>query len=100
MMVQTTTERDIAQALAGELLRTRVDSVEPVRRGRNSRVFRVTAGAERYALKRYPDPDDGRDRLGTEVETLRLMAVCGVANVPRVVAADPARHCALLTWLD
>jgi hypothetical protein len=100
-MSGTQTERDAATEIARELLGASVDSAEPVRRGRNSRVFRVTSGSDCYALKRYPAPDeDARDRLGTEVDALRLMRLCGVENVPRVVAADPARHCALLTWLD
>jgi hypothetical protein len=100
-MVEAAAERDAALAIARELLGAAVDAVEPVRRGRNSRVFRVTAGATHYALKRYPAPsEDARDRLGTETEALRLMSACGVADVPRVIAADPARRCALLTWLD
>src|SRR5262249_40696777 len=56
---------------------------------------------ETFALKLYAPPDsDGRDRLAAEVDALALMRACGIANVAGVVATDPARHGALLTWLD
>jgi hypothetical protein len=94
-------DRGAAIALAGDLLGAPIDAIEPVRRGRNSRVFRVAAGGRLYALKRYPaSGTDTHDRLGSEVDALRLMQRLGVANVARIVAADPARHAALLTWLD
>ena len=96
-----TAERDAAMALARDLLGGAIDAVAPIRHGRNSRVFRVTAGRGIYALKRYPAPgEDLRDRLGTEVEALRLMERCGVGRVARVIAADPARRAVLLSWLD
>ena len=92
---------DDVVALAGSLLGAPIETAEQITRGRNSRVFRIAAGREVYALKRYPAPGtDARDRVGTEAEALRLMERCGVDNVPRVVAADATRHCALLSWLD
>src|SRR6185369_11997117 len=82
-------------------LGARVDAIEPVRGGRNSRVYRVEAGGRRFALKRYPSrADDPRERLETEVEALGFMAACGLSNVPRVVAVDRERNFALLSWLD
>jgi hypothetical protein len=69
--------------------------VAPVPTGRNSRIFHVRAREGEYALKQYPD--DPRDRLGTEVGALRLMA--GLA-VPRVKAVDRRRGCVLLGWID
>jgi hypothetical protein len=92
---------DSAGALARSLLGAPIDALEQVTRGRNSRVFRVAAGREVFALKLFPPPaGDGRDRRAAEVEALRLMQACGIADVARVIAADPAHHCALLTWLD
>jgi len=91
----------LARDLARDLLGRAVDAVAPVRGGRNAQVFRVAAGRDVLALKQYPPPgDDGRDRLATEVEALRLMQSCGIGNVARVVAADPARRGALLTWIE
>src|SRR5262249_28753350 len=63
--------------------------------------FRLAAGGSVFALKLFPPPEaDGRDRLATEVEALRLMQQHGIAGVARVVAVDPAQHSALLSWLD
>jgi hypothetical protein len=92
---------DPAVAAAGELLGACADKVEPVAGGRNSRVYRVEIGGRLFALKRYPSlADDPRDRLGTEVEALALMAARELANVPRVIAVDRKRNFALLSWLD
>ena len=50
--------------VAKDLLGARADSIEPVRGGRNSRVYRVEIGGQRFALKRYPSrAEDPRDRL-------------------------------------
>jgi aminoglycoside phosphotransferase (APT) family kinase protein len=90
-----------AAAVARDLLGAAVDAIEPVTRGRNSRVYRIAAGADRYALKQYPTSrEDARDRLGTEIDALRLMQQLGVPGVPRVIAADTTRRFALLTWIE
>jgi hypothetical protein len=95
------TAQDAALALARDLIGRPVDAATPVRGGRNAQVFRVAAGRDVFALKRYPVPDaGGRDRLATEVEALRLMQDCGVGHVARVVAADAARRGVLLTWIE
>ena len=96
------TDAGTASALeaAGSLLATVVDDLEQVGGGRNSRVFRVRCRRGNFALKQYPSmEDDPRDRLRTEVETLRLMERRGFADVPRVVAADQARGFAAFTWI-
>ena len=95
-----TDARDAALALARDLVGGPVAAIEPMRGGRNSRVFRVAAGGDTFALKLFPPPADGRDRLATEVAALRLMQGAGITTVARVIAADPARHGALLSWLD
>jgi Ser/Thr protein kinase RdoA (MazF antagonist) len=100
LRAETTAAHDAALALARDLVGRPIDGLTPLRGGRNARVFRVAAGPEVFALKLFPPPIDGRDRLATEVEALRLMQERGIADVARVVAADPARHGALLTWLD
>jgi len=95
------TAADSAAQVAEALLGARADAIEPVRGGRNSRVYRVEAGGRRFALKRYPSrADDQRDRLATEVEALNLLAARGLSNIPRVVAVDRERNFALLSWLD
>jgi|HubBroStandDraft_6_1064221.scaffolds.fasta_scaffold207535_2 hypothetical protein len=103
MIVTPAEETDdrAALALARDLVGGPVDAIEPLRGGRNARVFCVAAGGERFALKLFPPPAaDGRDRLATEVAALRLMQGAGITTVARVIATDPARHGALLSWLD
>ena len=90
----------LARDVAGSLLATVVDDLEQVGGGRNSRVFRVRCQRGSFALKQYPSlEDDPRHRLQTEVEALRLMERQDFADVPRVVAADPARGFAAFTWI-
>jgi len=95
-----TSPQDDAMALAHDLVGAPIDAIAPLRGGRNARVFRVAAGPGVFALKLFPPPVAGRDRLATEIEALRLMQERGIDDVARVVATDPARHGALLTWLD
>jgi hypothetical protein len=71
--------------------------------GRNNRVFRLDRdGAPPLALKLYHhDARDTRDRLGAEWAFLRhAWDVCGVRNVPRPLAAEPAAHAALYAFVD
>ena len=92
---------DPVVAVAHELLGARADLIEPVRGGRNSRVYRVEIGGRRFALKRYPSrAEDPRDRLACEAEALRLMAAHGLSSVPRLIAVTRERNFALLSWLD
>jgi hypothetical protein len=91
----------LAEDVARTLLGTRIDGLEQVGGGRNSRVFHVRSARGQYALKQYPSPqEDPRDRLGTEIDTLAVMAQQGFDCVPRVVAADRQRGFAVLSWID
>jgi fructosamine-3-kinase len=88
-------------AAAGALLGCRIDAIEQVSAGRNSRVYRVMAEGATYALKRYPPRDDDpRDRLGTEAAALALMHRHRIGAVPRILAVDPERGFVLLSWLE
>lgn len=86
---------DVARALCAEP----VLSISEIRRGGNSRIFRVETQAARYALKKYPAADN-RNRLEGEVNALRFMERKGIGRVPKVVAVSPERRFALLTWID
>src|SRR5215471_16604870 len=89
---------EIAAKLAGK----RVNTVERCMGGGNNRLFRiVTTDRQSYALKEYPErAADTRDRLGTEFGALRFMERCGIAEVPKAIAADPAAGFALYEWID
>ena len=87
--------------IAERLVGGRIDRVERVGGGRNSRVFRVESAGRVFALKQYPhSKDDPRDRLGTEVGALTLMERHGFRTVPRLLAHDRDVYTALLQWID
>lgn len=89
--------RSIAEGLAGRP----ICEMAPVRRGGNSRVFRISTESGLLALKIYPSrAEDARDRLGVEIAALDFMHARGIDQVPRLVAADPTRNAALLEWID
>jgi len=84
-----------AQRLAGAPVR----GIEEVRKGGNSRVFKITTAAGAYALKKYP-PNDRRDRQGAEARALAFFARAGIAHTPRLVAADYDARVSLISWLE
>jgi hypothetical protein len=90
-----------AAALASRLLGWRVQSAEPVRRGGNNRVFRLSGSGGCAALKFYPaQSDDPRDRLAQEYAALSFLHRHGFDQVPRPIARDAAAHCAVYEWID
>ena len=87
--------------IAADLAGATVQRLTQLGGGRNSRVFRVDTSAATYALKLYPAPaGDARDRLGAETAALRWMEWHGFSMVPRLIAADPDRRAALLSWAE
>jgi hypothetical protein len=91
-----------ARAAAEALVDGAIDSIERAATlGRNSNVFSVRRGAQRFVLKRYPSAaEDPRKRLETELGALELMTRHGIRNVPWPIAGDVARGYALLEWID
>lgn len=87
--------QDIARALSTAPVR----EVAELRRGGNSRIFRVDTPAGRFALKKYP-ATDSRNRLQAEVNALSFFERKGIDRTPRVVAVAPEQRFALLSWLD
>ena len=78
--------QDVARALSAEPVR----AISEIRRGGNSRIFRVQTASARYALKKYPAADH-RNRLEAEVNALRFMERKGIGRTPKVdlVAQGP-----------
>jgi Phosphotransferase enzyme family len=85
----------VAERLAG----APIVAIEEVRKGGNSRIFKVTTPTGACALKKYP-PDDNRDRQGAEARALSFFARAGIGRTPRLLAADHAARISLLSWLD
>jgi hypothetical protein len=91
-----------AREAAGALAAGPIASIDRIRGfGRNSGIYRVTAGGEIYALKQYPERHVGeRDRAAIEYDALGFLARHRIAAVPRAFAADAASGYLLLEWID
>ena len=89
-------------AAADAMTARNVRNIAPVGGGNNNRIFRVEAeDGGCYALKIYDNSsEDGFYRLDAEYRALSFIWSHGVRNVPRPLAVDPERVCALLGWID
>jgi Phosphotransferase enzyme family len=76
-----------------------VRTIEEVRKGGNSRVFKITTATDAYALKNYP-ADDRRDRQGAEARALAFFVRAKLGRTPRLVATDHDAHVSLLSWVE
>jgi len=85
-----------------EILGRDVLSITRLGPGRNSQVYRLDCpDGACFAGKRYfSDPADPRDRMGTEVTSLRFMTSQGLTCVPGVITVDWDRHCAVYEYVD
>jgi hypothetical protein len=64
------------------------------------RVDLAGAPPARFAVKFYRrDPGDPRDRLGTEFESLQFLWQNGVRAIPRPIAIDGNRQCAIYEYI-
>ncbi len=93
---------EVLRERAAALLGRPVSSLEPLRGGRNSRVFRVADDAgRRFALKLYHASEaDQRDRLAVEYGAFEFLHRAGVRTVPRPLAVDRSRRCAVYEWQE
>lgn len=63
--------------------------IEPIRGGRNNRVFKVVLGKEAYCVKSYfTHKEDTRNRLDSEFAFLSFASEWGVRTIPRPIACD------------
>jgi hypothetical protein len=84
---------------AGRLAPAPIAAVEEVRKGGNSRVFKIRTPAGDFALKKYP-AGDRRDRQGAEARALQFFARVGIAGTPTLVGLDTVARMSLLSWLE
>jgi hypothetical protein len=86
-------------AIASALLGAKASSVVLAGGGGNSRIYRVQAGSQIYALKMYPKAgNDTRDRLGAERKALKFFERHDIHNVPRWLGDSTGYG--LLTWVE
>ena len=91
-------DHEAIRLIAGELADAEILDLKMVHGGGNNRLYQITTGKEKYALKHYlRRPGDPRDRLGAEVAALTLLN--GKA-APSLIAIDRERDCALHEWVD
>ncbi len=85
-----------------QLLGVPVETLSPIPRGRNSRLFKVTGSAGNcFALKQYLlQAEDLHDRMSTEFNGLSFLWKNGVRSVPCPVACDRSLNLALYGWID
>jgi hypothetical protein len=76
-------------------------TAEPLPTGGNNRVFRVTAGSERFVAKwYYHDARDPRDRLHAEFSFLEHVWGLGLRCVARPLACDRDAHVAIYEYIE
>jgi hypothetical protein len=75
-------------------------AVQPLPGGRNNKVWKVTAGAQAYLMKKYYwSAEDPRDRLGQEWAFLTYLREIGCTLAPYPYACDRAARAALLEFI-
>src|SRR5258708_9723260 len=92
---------DVMRAELGRMLDRPVTGVERIGGGRNSQVYKVSAGRELFALKIYfRHPNDRRDRLATEFNSFSYLWENGIRAVPQPVAIEPKLGWALYQFIE
>lgn len=87
--------------IAESLSNTRINHVEPLLGGRNSRIYRVQNGDNPFALKFFrTDANNSRDRFEAETSALKLFAANGLGCTARIISQDRENNCILIEWID
>lgn len=92
----------IRKEFLSELIGTRIDRIERIGGGRNSRVYKLDCrSSKKYTAKFYfHDIIDGRDRLNTEYASLAFLWNHGVRCIPEPVGCYPGNNCAIYESID
>ncbi len=81
------------------LLGRSVSGLETLHGGRNSRVFKFSAGRSLVAKAYHVSAADGRDRLGVEYSALQFLWKNGLRSVPEPVLRDAAAGLAVYAFV-
>src|SRR5215813_11482028 len=101
-MTSATQYSDVAHSIrdaAARLSPAAVRAIEEIRKGGNSRIFRVRTADDDFALKKYPSADD-RDRQGAEKRALEFFERVGSLSTPRLISSDSVERISLLSWIE
>jgi hypothetical protein len=77
----------------------RATAAVPIAGGRNSKVWRIECGAEKFLLKQY-HPSGTWDRMAREYGFLELLWGGGIRSIPRPVQRSSRSSAALYGWRD
>ena len=87
--------------IAADVAGGRIDALERIGGGRNSRVYRVRGPGVDCAAKFYfGRTADGRDRMAIEYAAFAFLWRQGVRCIPRPLKHDPANQVALYEFID
>ncbi len=76
-------------------------NLKPLTGGVNNRLFRIDINGRSFLLKSYfRNPDDPRDRLGTEFSFISFAWKVGIRCIPRPVASDKENGIALYEFIE
>ena len=83
------------------MLSTKVNSIHPVRGGRNSRIFKFESNNKKYALKFYRNDENSlRNRFNAEITALTIFNKYNNINVPKLISTNESNNCVILEWID
>ena len=90
------------EAIISRLLGCNVTSIERIGGGRNSKAYRIICGnSNKYLVKLYfHNILDNRDRLEVEFSSLQFLWENGMRCIPRPIAADKDRRCAVYEYIE
>jgi len=74
--------------------------VEPLRRGRNNRTYRIKGPSGQWLLKQYFQAPGGRDRCGSEWSWSTFCWQEGINVIPKPLAYDPGRQICLFEHVE
>lgn len=97
-------QTDIEQhaLIVSAVIGTEILSIRELKGGRNSKVYKVESDENRcYAAKFYFEPaGQKRNRLQIEFSTLQFLWNKGLRCIPKPIASDTKRNCAVYQFID
>ena len=92
--------RSLAEKLLSQTQLGECVALERLQGGRNNRIYRINTEDRPLILKSYfEDPDDSRDRCGTETAFLKFTMNQHINTTPQLVAVDPEAKAALHSFV-